>query len=113
MSFGSYYQSTPGYYRNPVPYTETDYGAPVPGWGTSVSVAGPARVGVGQIDPRLAVKASSMLQPAATAPRPVDAPLPAEAPPPAGEPLPWWIWPVAAAVVMGGIGFYGTKKGWL
>ena len=25
---------------------------------------------------------------------------------------PWWIWPIAAGVVMGGVGFYGTKKGW-
>jgi hypothetical protein len=29
------------------------------------------------------------------------------------KPLPWWIWPTAAAVLLGGVGYYGTKKGWL
>lgn len=35
------------YYRNPVPYTSSDIGEPIPGWGTTVRVAGPARLGVG------------------------------------------------------------------
>jgi hypothetical protein len=26
--------------------------------------------------------------------------------------LPWFVWPVAAAVVLGGVGYYGTTKGW-
>ena len=38
---------------------------------------------------------------------------PVEQPGLPGEPLPWWIWPLGAAVLLGGIGYYGTKKGWL
>ena len=26
--------------------------------------------------------------------------------------VPWYVWPIAAAVVLGGVGYYGTKKGW-
>jgi hypothetical protein len=46
---GSFYAGD--YYRNPVPYTSSDVGEPVPGWGTTVRVAGPARVGVGAAPP--------------------------------------------------------------
>jgi hypothetical protein len=43
----SYYQAD--YYRNPVPYTSSDVGEPVPGWGVNLRIAGPRRVGVGAI----------------------------------------------------------------
>lgn len=122
--YGSYYQSSPNYYRNPVPYTRSDIGAPVPGWGTSVRVAGPARVGMGA-DVKPLVMTSAMaaqlrrVMPASTteaggepAPPPAEEPLPL--PPEASEVggLPWYIWPIAAAVVLGGVGYYGTTKGW-
>ncbi len=52
MSYGSYYEAP--YYKNPVPYTSSDIGEPVPGWGVNPNVAGPARVGIGQVvDPSL------------------------------------------------------------
>jgi hypothetical protein len=44
----SYYQSN--YYRNPIHYTSSDIGEPVPGWGLSPILAGPARVGVGRTE---------------------------------------------------------------
>lgn len=45
----SYYQSN--YYQNPHPHYwgNTDIGEPVPGWGLSPVMAGPAYVGVGQV----------------------------------------------------------------
>jgi len=110
--YGSYYQSTPNYYRNPVPYTEGDIGAPVPGWGTSVRIAGPARVGVGQMGPKVI----------ATRPYAYDVRATEES---NGEPeesgleeaekvggLPWYVWPIAASVVLAGVGYYGTREGW-
>jgi hypothetical protein len=135
MSYGSYYQSEPNYYQNPVPYTSSDIGEPVPGWGTSVRVAGPQNVGVGALgllipggdkpkvasplySPELAVKAAQILMaPTTTSALDDQQPAPATPPPPpppvtSGEPLPWWIWPAAAAVVLGGVGYIGTKKGW-
>lgn len=42
----SYYQSS--YYRNPQPYDAPDLDEPVPGWGLSTRMAGPAMVGVGR-----------------------------------------------------------------
>jgi hypothetical protein len=129
MSYGSYYQSTPSYYRNPVPYTQSDIGAPVPGWGTSVRVAGPARLGVGSnggaptsVPDRIILQKASLLRrviPSTTeaggepAPPPAEPP-PVEVPPEASQVggLPWYVWPVAAAVVLGGVGYYGTTKGW-
>jgi hypothetical protein len=122
--YGSYYQSTPGYYRNPVPYTQSDIGAPVPGWGTSVRVAGPARVGVGA-DPaeqRMLLTKAQRLVPRWTgdvtgeepAPTPPDVDEPLDVPAEASEVggVPWYVWPIAAAVVLGGVGYYGTTKGW-
>lgn len=44
----SYYESN--YYENPGPaYCESNYGAPVPGWGVEPTMAGGRRVGVGAI----------------------------------------------------------------
>ena len=121
--YGSYYQSTPNYYRNPVPYVRGDVGAPVPGWGTSVRVAGPQRVGIGETTMPKMVLAKAALLRRVQAP---DADV-ADTPPPADEPpqdvivppeasevmgLPWYVFPIAAAVVLGGVGYYGTKKGW-
>lgn len=124
--YGSYYQSPTGYYRNPVPYTHDDRGAPVPGWGTSVRVAGPARVGVGAV--KVGSIDASLLRKAALLHRVADPgesdvalepeqPLdeePLDLPPEASEVggLPWFVWPIAAAVVLGGVGYYGTTKGW-
>jgi hypothetical protein len=127
MSYGSYYQSTPNYYRNPVPYVQSDIGAPVPGWGTSVRVAGPQRVGVGEtpgaaVPPRMILSKASLLRrvlPSTTEaggePEPPPAePPPVEVPPEASQVggVPWFVWPIAAAVVLGGVGYYGTTKGW-
>ena len=210
----SYYSGS-NYYQNPTPYESSDIGEPVPGWGTTVSIAGPARVGVGAMPRRAAAAPRSRAttrmtpwqqwrHPAAMAP-PTQEPcwrmpksfncsqvsghkdavgvrvdlhcengkvtryekgtMPVSYTPSstsfgaygqtlniskaaaaakrmaasraareaaanqqtttgntgggeaqpgaAGEPLPWWIWPAAAAVVLGGVGYYGTKKGWL
>lgn len=121
--YGSYYQSNPGYYRNPVPYTRSDIGAPVPGWGTSVRVAGPARVGIGNaVDTRMLISKASLLRRVMPTTTETATPPPAE-PPPAEPPIvppeaaevggmPWYVWPIAAAVVLGGVGYYGTTKGW-
>lgn len=65
MSYGSYYQGD--YYRNPTPYTSSDIGAPVPGWGVNPRVAGPARVGVGALTLSKAALLSPTVQQAAAA----------------------------------------------
>lgn len=148
-AMGSYYESS--YYRNPVPYTHSDIGEPVPGWGTTVSVAGPARLGVGafgQADALTKLKSSlrmlEMIRDAQAksgcgGKRPCPTKLvlngieqkkadirtmetseaimtaveeSEETPPTEVGGLPWWVWPVAAGVVLTGVGFYGTKKGW-
>ncbi len=125
MSLGSYYEAD--YYKNYTPYESSDVGEPVPGWGTTISVAGPARLGVGQdLDIAKARAGFQRLSPEGKArlaaeyarryPSAVvrgEECAPVEQPTLPGEPLPWWIWPLGAAVVLGGIGYYGTKKGWL
>lgn len=129
--YGSYYQSTPNYYRNPVPYTESDIGAPVPGWGVNASVAGPARVGVGaDLPPVVRLPAAFRQRVAYEIPGGgdmvggggetnggaaddsglLDDETLAEASQVGG--VAWYVWPIAAAVVLGGVGYYGTKKGW-
>jgi len=128
--YGSYYQSTPNYWRNPVPYTQSDIGAPVPGWGTSVRVAGPPRVGVGQVttEARRFVATPTRLallrKIAADIQRTEGGGAPEE-PPPAEEPtdivppeaskvggIDWYWWPIGVGVVLIGVGYYGTTKGW-
>lgn len=129
MSYGSYY--TADYYRNPVPYTSSDIGEPVPGWGTTISIAGPPRLGVGALGiVRAPFQSLTPAQRALLAEKVarVKAGLPplttddavttaADAAVVAtveeDKPMPWWIWPVAAAVVLGGVGYVGTKQGWL
>lgn len=118
---GSYYQSD--YYRNPVPYTSSDIGEPVPGWGTTASIAGPARVGVGA---PLGAISKYVVKPTVSpfiVSKPGTTPAgggvqDAEAQPDgtaegASEPLPWWVWPLAAAVVLGAGGYYATIKGYI
>jgi len=125
-AMGSYYESK--YYQNPVPYTSSDIGEPVPGWGTTVSVAGPARLGVGALGLMVAsgsrpaaqlsrravmdlVTAGAQQSSQDYASQSSDAP----PPPPADDEeggIPWWIWPAAASITMIGIGYFGTKKGW-
>lgn len=106
--FGSYYQAN--YYQNPTPYDESDIGEPVPGWGTTRSVAGPVRVGVGATPvllrtamtrPMLTIAKKNLTMPATTTSGE------------ASKPLPWYVWPIAAAVVLGGVGYLGAKQGWL
>jgi hypothetical protein len=138
----SYYQAD--YYRNPVPYTSSDIGEPVPGWGTTIRVAGPRRVGVGA---RMEMRAEERpaMQRVTGRPAAIRAPLltldttgaafpeNGAAPPPCPEgqvldpttggcidegisvidKIPWWAWPIGAAVLMGGIGYYGVQQGWL
>jgi hypothetical protein len=124
--FGSYYEAD--YYGNPVPYLESDIGEPVPGWGVNPRVAGPPRLGVGAINPNLRAvmsnKGGISLSPHLSQrfsqqgggtqqrgdTRTSDggvAPGEEEA-----TGLPWWVYPTAAAVALGALGFYGTKKGW-
>ena len=123
MSYGSYYESDPNYWRNPVPYTSSDIGEPVPGWGTSVQVAGPRMLGVGAFGQRGTATAAPTgrrilttlpgYEPGDATGKDTDEEV--DLPPPGigtVSGLPWWIWPVAAAVAMGGVGYYGTKKGW-
>lgn len=115
MSYGSYYQSDPNYYRNPVPYMSSDIGVPVPGWGTSTQVAGPARLGVGQIEKKLvATQDVGLAYTIKGAAKPAGAKEDADKAPEVTKVagLPWWTWPIAAAAIMGGLGYYGTKKGW-
>lgn len=105
----SYYQSSPNYYRNPVPYLSSDIGEPVPGWGVHTPVAGPSRLGVGAT-----ITPAAMIMPAAVIRMPASAITGGskQSEPVLDKVMPWWIWPVAAAVVVGGVGYYGTKKGW-
>lgn len=120
-SMGSYY--TADYYQNPTPYESSDIGEPVPGWGTTVSIAGPSRLGVGAYGVTLSLEAIRRAGAAArrksvTTVSTQDADTSAddtsaEDTSEPSKPLPWWIWPAAAAVVLGGVGYYGTKKGWL
>lgn len=107
MSYGSYYASSPNYYRNPVPYTSGDYGAPVPGWGVNPQVAGPARLGIGAITLQQGRPLSYTIGPQQ------QSYTDQSSEPVASEPLPWWIWPVLAAAAVGGAGYYATKRGWI
>lgn len=109
----SYYQSSPNYYRNPVPYLSSDIGEPVPGWGVHTPVAGPSRLGVGQYATKLSSAAlMKQLAPGITL-KPAVSTTPSGPQPTAEDKVtPWWIWPLGAAVLVGGVGYYGTKKGW-
>ena len=111
---GSYYAAN--YYRNPVPYTSSDIGAPVPGWGASLKIAGPTRVGVSGFGATIKTsaipQATRMMQDIrGGAAIPVSATTSA-APVVSVGGLPWWAWPALAAVGLGALGYYGTKKGW-
>lgn len=116
--FGSYYEAD--YYRNPVPYRQSDIGEPVPGWGVNPLVAGPARLGVGappMLDTSLIRASSAQMQtPILQMQQQRGGTTTTEGgvAPGAGAPmaLPWWTYPAAAAVALGLVGFYGTKKGW-
>lgn len=129
MPLGSYYQSTPGYYRNPVPYLASDVGAPVPGWGVNPLVAGPPKLGVGAtLGQRIATNTakakidltkfarfaqaqrSPSLSPSADPSAP--SPTPASSDPDKIMGLPWWALPAGAAVLLVGVGYFGTTKGW-
>jgi hypothetical protein len=121
MSYGSYYQSTPNYYRNPVPYTHSDIGAPVPGWGTSVRVAGPARVGVGATRDDFRAGKTTDFQRVYYGPVPDEGDVGDGGDGTADDALEeagkvggvdWYVWPIAAAVLLAGVGYYGTTKGW-
>lgn len=111
--FGSYYEAD--YYGNPVPYTSSDIGEPVPGWGVNPFVAGPSRLGVGAM-----IEARSTrpwLSSVSVPQKQLDTTQPAGEgvqPPPTGGSMvvPWWVYPTAAAVALGALGYYGTKKGW-
>jgi hypothetical protein len=115
---GSYYQAN--YYRNPVPYTSSDIGAPVPGWGANLKIAGPTRLGVSGVGFGQTIKTSAIPKAletmqqirAGTAPMTSAAVTTTAAPAVTVGGLPWWAWPVIAAVGLGGLGYYGTKKGW-
>jgi len=114
----SYYAGN--YWKNPVPYTSSDIGEPVPGWGVNPAVAGPTRVGVG------AVVGATMAATSSTSPFAAKKILRRKmvltegggVDDGAGEEFadkitPFWVWPAVAAVVLGGIGYVGTKQGWL
>ncbi len=131
----SLYEPSPSYYRDTVPYTSSDIGEPVPGWGTTVRIAGPARVGMGaatvqkyqlspihtlaKLKPGVIKSVASQLT---TMPRTAASDTAAggggtaeeekKKEEEADKPIPWWVFPTAAAVLLGGVGWYGTKKGW-
>ena len=127
----SLYEPSPSYYRDTVPYTSSDIGEPVPGWGTTVRIAGPARVGIGaatiskyQMAPMVqmvnlkpdwkdvARDAATKKRRLATAQADADADADEGENGEEDKPLPWWIFPTVAMVALGGVGWYGTKKGW-
>ena len=129
----SLYEPSPSYYRDTVPYTSSDIGEPVPGWGTTVRIAGPPRVGMGaatigrwQMSPIMTMSmarpvkdaaqdASTMRRTVATDTADAGAGQEEEddtTEEEESEPLPWWIFPTIAMVALGGVGWYGTKKGW-
>lgn len=118
----SLYEPSPSYYRDTVPYTSSDIGEPVPGWGTTVRIAGPARVGIGaatvskfQMAPVLRMVKldwKDVSPDAATAQADADADADEGENGEEDKPLPWWIFPTVAMVALGGVGWYGTKKGW-
>lgn len=117
MSYGSYYEAP--YYRNPVPYTSSDIGEPVPGWGVNPNVAGPARVGIGAMakagGAAVAMPMSdAMLRLKLDLTKMQDIDGTAAEPGAGGEepPVPWWVWPIGAAIAMGTLGYVGTKKRW-
>jgi len=102
---GSYYSAD--YYRNPMPYyagrsaTQT-----VPGWGVLPRAAGPARLGVGQIDPSKMRREMTVRQVPAAETWEV---------PPIAEPakgIPWWVWVAAPGVLVGGLAL-AINMGWI
>ena len=119
----SMYHPIPNYYRDTVPYTSSDIGEPVPGWGTTVRIAGPTNVGIGalsvshpslvaaKIKPEYLKKLTSNLTTSGgTASSSEGGSASKDTGP--DEPLPWWLFPLGAAAAMGALGWYGTKKGW-
>lgn len=108
---GSYVQDDGAYYRNPRPYLTSDIGAPVPGWGVNPQVAGPRMIGVGATEREKLIDVTRKLRQMQQQSGDVANSGTVSQQDSAGE-LPWWALPVGAAVVMGGIGFYGYKKGW-
>lgn len=94
---GSY---VPAHYENPVPYTDSDIGEPVPGWGVSLQNAGPRWIGIGA--PTLTYVGKT---PTSQRYNPVTM----ARTQPAGSP--WWIWPAVTAVAIGG--YVAYKKGML
>ena len=107
------------YWKNyPDPYYPEWATEPVPGWGVRPVAVGPAKVGVGGY---VAVGQFAIATPQQqqltlmkvkapvfkTLPSPEEGAFPGE-----GAQIPWWAWPLGAAVVMGGIGYVGTKKRW-
>ncbi len=90
----SYYESN--YYQNPGPvYGGSDKDEPVPGWGPLPNMAGPARVGVGQVQP---VPLHDKIVP------------PPQNGAPGAKRIPWWGWALGAVVVAGGIAVVVTRK---
>lgn len=117
---GSYYESTPNYYRNPVPYLNSDVGAPVPGWGVNPLVAGPPRLGVGAtLGERIAQSTISRdISPvyldrltAASTPQSGGTVSPGTPTVDSSKGLPWWVIPVGAAGLLAAGTFFATKKG--
>lgn len=100
------FRTTP-YQNYPEPFYADWQGEPVPGWGVRPVMAGPARLGVGQLVMEKADGGGRpyTFLPSETASQPI-----ADAKKVAG--LPWWAWPVAAAALFGVVGYVGTKKRW-
>ncbi len=102
----SYYESN--YYRNPGPVYPPggDKMEPVLGWGPNPIMAGAAYVGIGQdpILPTMSAEELAALERLAKLGQKPRAP--------ADNGAPWWVWPLGATLVLGGLGYYGTNKGW-
>lgn len=87
----------PTYWTNPPrPFLPGSRRAPVPGWGVNPAVAGPARVGVGQIDP------SMMSRYFTKQGGDVVGDEPPPPPPVEGAGIPWWYFAVGAVVLTAG-----------
>lgn len=101
----SYYQAHPSYYKDPGPRycPDGDIGAPVPGWGALLRMAGPERIAVGQHG--TGQFATERIAAAVTAKKEADAAAAAK--------FPWWLVPIGAVAVGTVVIVVGTKKGWL